>query len=93
MCRSIHTLYNIEQPATQAEIHAAALQFVRKISGFTTPSQANTAAFLAAVGEIEASATRLLAGLRTRAATQKPAPGDAPVRGRTTGTGRQSSME
>jgi len=93
MCRSIHTLYNIEQPATQAEIHAAALQFVRKISGFTTPSQANTAAFLAAVGEIEASATRLLAGLRTRAATQKPALGDAPVRGRTTGTGRQSSME
>ena len=49
MCRNIHTLYNFEPPASEAEIQAAALQFVRKVSGFRQPSRANTAAFHAAV--------------------------------------------
>jgi hypothetical protein len=49
MCRSIRTLFNFEPPATEGEIRAASLQFVRKISGFDTPSKANEAAFLAAV--------------------------------------------
>lgn len=67
MCRNIKTLYNFEPPATDNEIHAAALQFVRKISGFNKPSQANEAAFLAAVDEITATASRLLNTLQTSA--------------------------
>ncbi|NJD58997.1 MAG: DUF2277 domain-containing protein [Anaerolineae bacterium] len=59
MCRSIHTLYNIEPPASEGEIHAAALQFVRKISGYHHPSKANEGAFLAAVDEIAEISTRL----------------------------------
>jgi hypothetical protein len=66
MCRSIRTLYNFEPPATDDEIRAAALQFVRKISGFNAPSQANAAAFTRAVDEISGSATKLLASLETR---------------------------
>jgi hypothetical protein len=66
MCRSIRTLYNFEPPATEDEIRAAALQFVRKISGFNAPSQANAAAFTRAVDEISGSATKLLASLETR---------------------------
>ena len=66
MCRSIRTLYNFEPPATDDEIRAAALQFVRKISGFNSPSQANAAAFIRAVDEITGSATKLLASLETR---------------------------
>ncbi len=67
MCRSIHTLYHIEPPATQEEIHAASLQFVRKISGYSRPSKANEEAFISAVNEIEVISTRLLSQLETNA--------------------------
>ncbi len=67
MCRSIKTLYNFEPPATEQEIRAAALQFVRKLSGFNVPSRANEAAFERAVEEVGASAARLLASLVTTA--------------------------
>ena len=67
MCRSIKTLYNFEPPVTAEEIHAAALQFVRKLSGFAKPSKANEAAFGQAVDEIAASAARLLGSLHTQA--------------------------
>lgn len=65
MCRNIRTLYNIAPPPTDDEIRAAALQYVRKISGYTKPSQANAEAFDAAVGEIAAISARLLASLET----------------------------
>lgn len=68
MCRNIRTLYNFEPPATEEEIRAASLQFVRKISGFTKPSRANEAAFTAAVDEIATIARRLLDALETPAA-------------------------
>jgi hypothetical protein len=67
MCRNIKTLYNFEPPATEDEVRAAALQFVRKISGFNKPSQANEAAFNAAVDEITAVASKLLNALETNA--------------------------
>ena len=67
MCRNIRTLYNFAPPATADEIRAAALQYVRKISGFTAPSAANTAAFERAVAEIEAASARLLEALVTAA--------------------------
>lgn len=67
MCRSIKPLFNFEPPATEDEIHAAALQFVRKISGFDRPSKANEAAFLAAVEAITADARQLLGELQTSA--------------------------
>lgn len=68
MCRNIRALYNFDPPATDEEIHASALQYVRKVSGFTRPSAANEAAFERAVDEV-ASATRvLLDSLVTRAA-------------------------
>lgn len=67
MCRNIRTLFNFDPPATDEEVRAAALQFVRKISGFTKPSQANQAAFDQAVDEVTASAGRLLRSLRTNA--------------------------
>lgn len=67
MCRNIKTLFNFEPAATDEEIHAASLQFVRKISGFTRPSQANEAAFSIAVDDIAAIAARLLASLETNA--------------------------
>ncbi len=67
MCRNIKTLYNFEPPATEDEIHAASLQFVRKISGFDKPSKANEAAFLAAVDAIAAVSRRLLSSLETNA--------------------------
>jgi hypothetical protein len=67
MCRNIKPLFNFEPPATDDEVRAAALQFVRKISGFNTPSKANEAAFYGAVDEIAASARRLLAELETAA--------------------------
>lgn len=67
MCRNIKTLFNFEPVATDEEIHAASLQFVRKISGFTKPSQANEAAFSLAVDDIAAIAARLLASLETNA--------------------------
>jgi hypothetical protein len=67
MCRNIRTLYNFEPPATSDEVDAAALQFVRKISGFTKPSQVNEEAFHRAVHEIAAVSARLLAELETSA--------------------------
>jgi hypothetical protein len=67
MCRNIHTLYNFEPPATSEEIHDASLQYVRKISGFTKPSQANEPAFALAVEEIAAASKRLLDQLVTSA--------------------------
>ena len=67
MCRNIRTLFNFEPPATEEEVQAAALQFVRKVSGFQRPSAANQAAFDRAVTEIGDSVTRLLEDLVTRA--------------------------
>jgi hypothetical protein len=67
MCRNIRTLYNFEPPATSDEIQAAALQYVRKISGFTKPSQANAAAFERAVAEVAAISAHLLQELETNA--------------------------
>jgi hypothetical protein len=67
MCRNIRTLFNFEPPATEAEIRAASLQFVRKVSGFNKPSRANEAAFQAAVDEIAAVTARLLNSLETNA--------------------------
>jgi hypothetical protein len=67
MCRNIKTLVNFEPPATEAEIHASALQFVRKLSGFARPSQANEAAFRRAVEEVSDTARRLLDSLHTQA--------------------------
>jgi len=67
MCRNIRTLYNFEPSATEEEIHGAALQYVRKISGFSKPSQANTEAFERAVDEVTAVSTRLLGELVTNA--------------------------
>ena len=68
MCRNIHTLFNFEPEATDAEVRGAALQYVRKISGFTKPSRANEAAFERAVDEVAAASTRLLESLVTTAA-------------------------
>jgi hypothetical protein len=68
MCRNIQTLFNFEPPATDEEVHDAALQYVRKISGFTKPSQANEEAFARAVDEITATSQRLLGSLVTTAA-------------------------
>jgi hypothetical protein len=65
MCRNIRTLYNFDPPTTEAEIHASAVQFVRKISGFTRPSKANEAAFENAVAEVSDAARRLLLSLQT----------------------------
>ena len=67
MCRNIKPLFNFAPPATEAELRAAALQFVRKISGFTRPSHANEAAFDRAVGEVAAAAERLVGSLVTGA--------------------------
>jgi hypothetical protein len=68
MCRNIHTLFNYEPPATEEEVRGAALQYVRKISGFTKPSQANAAAFERAVDAVAAASAQLLAELVTTAA-------------------------
>jgi hypothetical protein len=68
MCRNIHTLFNFEPPATDEEVHGAALQYVRKISGFTKASQANEEAFERAVAEVAAASQRLLDSLVTSAA-------------------------
>jgi hypothetical protein len=67
MCRNIRTLHNFEPPATAEEIHASALQYVRKLSGATKPSQANAEAFERAVEEVTAVSTRLLDSLVTAA--------------------------
>ena len=68
MCRNIRPLFNFDPPASEEEIHAAALQYVRKISGFSKPSRANEAAFAAAVADVAAISGRLLASLESNAA-------------------------
>ena len=68
MCRNIHTLYNLDPPATAEEVRDAALQYVRKISGFTKPSQANAEAFERAVDAVAVASGRLLGELVTAAA-------------------------
>ena len=67
MCRNIKTLFNFEPPATDDEVRASALQFVRKLSGFNKPSQANEDAFNLAVEEVSAAAHKLLSSLHTHA--------------------------
>ena len=67
MCRNIRTLFNFDPPVTPEEVHAASLQFVRKISGFTKPSKANEERFLAAVQEITEVSSRYLHSLQTNA--------------------------
>jgi hypothetical protein len=83
MCRNIKTLHNFEPPATEDEVNAAALQYVRKVSGSAKPSKANEAAFARAVAEVAAATNRLLAQLVTTAPprdreVEAPAPGLAP---------------
>ena len=70
MCRNIKTLFNFDPPATDEEIRAAALQFVRKVSGFTHPSKANETAFLAAVDSVAQASRTLLDSLQTSAAAK-----------------------
>ena len=65
MCRSIHTLYNVDPAVTEEEIQAASLQYVRKISGYRKPSKANEAAFMEAVNEIALASAQLIAALET----------------------------
>ena len=67
MCRNIRTLFNFEPPVTEGEVHAAALQFVRKVTGFNKPSKANEAAFTAAVEQIAEISRNLLISLETSA--------------------------
>jgi hypothetical protein len=82
MCRNIKTLFNFEPPATDDEIQAAALQFVRKISGFNKPSKANEAAFLRAVDEIAQISRTLLASMETNAPPKDRAEEAAKARAR-----------
>ena len=70
MCRNIKTLFNFEPPATEDEIEAASLQFVRKLSGFNSPSKTNEAAFQLAVREVSEAARKLLGSLVTNAPTR-----------------------
>jgi hypothetical protein len=67
MCRNIKMLFNFDPPVTDEEVRAASLQYVRKISGFSKPSKANEAAFLAAIEEVADASTRLLRSLETNA--------------------------
>jgi hypothetical protein len=82
MCRSIQTLFNFEPAVTETEIRAASLQFVRKVSGFSKPSKANEAAFLAAVDEIAAATGKLLNSLETNAPAKNRAEEAAKARAR-----------
>jgi hypothetical protein len=82
MCRNIKPLFNFEPPATEDEIRAAARQYVRKVSGFNSPSRANAAAFEAAVDEIAASSARLIAALETHAPPKNRAAEAAKARAR-----------
>lgn len=84
MCRNIKTLFNFEPPVTDEEIRAAALQFVRKVSGFNKPSKTNEAAFLAAVDEIAAASRNLLRSLETTAPPRSRAKELARARARAT---------
>lgn len=71
MCRNIHTLYHVETPVSQKDINNAALQFVRKVSGYQRPSKLNEAAFMAAVDEISAATSRLLVRLEPNTALEE----------------------
>jgi hypothetical protein len=82
MCRNIRTLFNFEPPATDEEVRAASLQFVRKLSGFNAPSQANRAAFDRAVEEVTTVARRLVDDLVTNAAPRDRAEVAAQARAR-----------
>ena len=82
MCRNIKTLFNFEPPVTEDEIHAASVQFVRKISGFNTPSKANEAPFNAAVDAIAAVSRQLLSALETNAPPKNRASEAAKARAR-----------
>jgi hypothetical protein len=82
MCRNIKPLFNFEPPASEDEVRAAALQFVRKVSGFNQPSKANEAAFLAAVDEITAVTHKLLDALETPAPAKDRAIETAKLRAR-----------
>jgi hypothetical protein len=82
MCRNIKTLFNFEPPVADDEIRGAALQFVRKVSGFNKPSKANEAAFLAAVDEIAAASQNLLRSLETSALPRNRAEEAAKARAR-----------
>lgn len=84
MCRSIKTLFNFDPPTTPEEIRAASLQFVRKISGFTKPSKANEAAFLAAVDQVTAISSHLLEHLETSAPPKNRETESAKARARVT---------
>jgi hypothetical protein len=81
-CRNIRTLYNFEPPATDDEIRAAALQFVRKISGFATPSAVNEAAFQRAIDDVEQASSILLSSLVTTASPRDRAVEAAKAHGR-----------
>jgi hypothetical protein len=85
MCRNIKPLFNFEPPVTEDEIRAAALQFVRKVSGFNTPSKVNEAAFLAAVDEIAAVSRTFLSLLETNAAPKNRAEEAAKAQARAAG--------
>ena len=85
MCRNIKPLFNFDPPTTDDEVHEAARQYVRKVSGFGKPSKANEAAFEAAVEEIAAATARLLAALETRAPAKDRAAEAARARARATG--------
>ncbi|MFP5229333.1 MAG: DUF2277 domain-containing protein [Acidobacteriota bacterium] len=82
MCRNIKPLFNFDPPVTDDEIRAASLQFVRKISGFTKPSQANEAAFQAAIDDVAAASSRLLDALTTGAPPKNRAEEAAKTRAR-----------
>lgn len=82
MCRNIRPLFNFDPPATEEEIRAAALQFVRKLSGFNTPSQANEEAFFAAVDAITAASSSLLSQLTTKASARNREEEEARARAR-----------
>jgi hypothetical protein len=83
VCRNIKTLFNFQPPVTETEIRAASLQFVRKVSGFTKPSKANEAAFLAAVDEIATISANLLSSLETHAAPRSRSDEATKARART----------
>jgi hypothetical protein len=82
VCRNIRTLFNFEPPVTDEDIRAAALQFVRKVSGFNKPSKTNEAVFLAAVDEVAAASRNLLSSLETNAPPRNRAKEVAKARAR-----------
>jgi hypothetical protein len=83
MCRNIRTLHNFQPPASESEVNAAALQYIRKISGYTKPSQANEAAFEEAVAAVAAASMKLLGGLTTAAPPKNREAEAAKARART----------